>query len=281
MQKKHWDVFSYVAYLLEHRWVRRVLAGNPPIRWGGQYICGLIRSRVFVVTANWDIVFTYCLRPSCSKKGAGGKLIFVLLHRLRLKRVRHTASRHCWIACQTTKGEWQFFFPSLLLYPGNLLCQGSCHGEPSKTVWDSFTFTVPKTNRGKKMRNWNLPAGPQKCESIDAALDLTYQPSSNKALRPLSPHVGPPRRPMQLTPIPLTGASSWRKPRRTLLPPVDFPHPPRHPCAMDFCASCQSCAWILPSKTVRATDRSGKKVREKNIYNFDSHAFGVENLKKT
>ena len=32
--------------------------------------------------------------------------------------------------------------------------------------------------------------------------------------------------------------------------------------ALDFCPSCPSCAWRLPSKTIRATDRSGKKVRE-------------------
>ena len=61
------------------------------------------------------------------------------------------------------------------------------------------------------------------------------------------------------TPIPSTGANSWWKPRRTLLPPVAFPPLPKHTWALDFCPSCQLCAWRLPSKTVRATDRCGKK----------------------
>ena len=37
-----------------------------------------------------------------------------------------------------------------------------------------------------------------------------------------------------------------------------------HYWALDFCPSCRSCAWRLPSKTVRATDRRGKR-KKKNI----------------
>ena len=66
-----------------------------------------------------------------------------------------------------------------------------------------------------------------------------------------------------------TGANSWRKPRRTLLPPVASPHILKHTWALGFypsCPSCQSCAWRLPTKTVRTTDQSGKRCgRKKKI----------------
>ncbi len=51
-----------------------------------------------------------------------------------------------------------------------------------------------------------------------------------------------------LTPIPSTGANSWRKPRQTLLLPVEIPDLPKHTRALDFCPSCRSSASRLPVK---------------------------------
>ena len=55
-------------------------------------------------------------------------------------------------------------------------------------------------------------------------------------------------------------------PSSSRLPPL-----PKHTWALDFLRpSCQSCAWRLPSKTVRATNRRGKRCggRKKNINHF-------------
>ena len=54
--RQYWKLASHIANLPEHRWVRRILAWNPPVRHRsleGGHTPGTIKSKLFVDTKVW------------------------------------------------------------------------------------------------------------------------------------------------------------------------------------------------------------------------------------